>query len=498
MSKKNKVANLNEMSLLKLANSIISAVSYSITAETIEQNTFLNVHDLDMSLVMVEINSYLEANGATHTIYEELLQSILSSDNLQASVRFVCLQMLLNHNIKSLTTEIFPYPYYEKILQVIVMQGSGIRYLNLKGIWIKEEMMSLMFNIIKNLPYLIKLVIPYIANDDVLHHIMKYQRNLLYLDISGETDITDIGIDYLCTSSVSKTLTCVDIGMLGEENIDHVDIASLLLNISNLTSLGCYSFVGRSLHHILDTINPSFMCKLQYIHDTNTTAHSMRAICKTCPQLRHFYLDSPDANILNLLTTLRKLERLKIYRFNCDEIVPVFKTIGSQFQHLTFMKGRGIMDVIHLIKYCPNLIDLDFYMMDELTINVTYAEGENFGSLQTMEVLNSPMSAITLRHLICNCHQTIRRLAVDNMPFTEIEMASILLEYNFNKLEDIWFTSAPNFTMVTMELLLQLPELMSIGQLSGWRLTPDDIILLKGILRSGNSCLTISPANLFS
>ena len=42
---------------------------------------------------------------------------------------------------------------------------------------------------------------------------------------------------------------------------------------------------------------------------------------------------------------------------------------------------------------------------------------------------------------------------------------SILLDYNFNKLEDIWFTSASNLTMVTIELLLQLPELLSIGKI---------------------------------
>lgn len=421
MSKKNKVINLSELTLSTLANSIVSAVGYSIAAESLETN--FNLHELDMSLVMVEIISYLDENGATHTIYEELLQTILSTENLQASIRFVCLQMLLNHNIKSLTTDIFPYPYYEKILQVIAMQGSGIRSLNLKGIWIKEEMMSLMFNIIKNLPHLIKLVIPYIANDDVLFHIKQHQKNLLYLDISGETDITDIGIDYLCSSDVCKTLTVVDIGMLGEENIDHVDIASLLTHIPNLTSLGCYSFVGRSLKYIIDSINPSFVSKLQYIHDTATMTCTIDAICKTCPDLKYLYFDSPDPNILHHLTSLRQLQRLKIYRFKCDEIIPVLKCIGSQFYHLTFMKGRGIMDVALLIKYCSNLIDLDFYMMDELTFNVNNACDENFNHLQSMEVLNSPMSAITLRHLICNCHQTIRRLAVDIIPFTEIEMA---------------------------------------------------------------------------
>jgi ABC-type proline/glycine betaine transport system permease subunit len=113
MSKKNKVINLSELTLSSLANSIVSAVVLAIAQENIETN--FNLTELDMSLVMVEINSYLEANGATHTIYQEILQSILSSENLQASIRFVCLQMLLNENTRSLKTEVFPYPYYEKV-----------------------------------------------------------------------------------------------------------------------------------------------------------------------------------------------------------------------------------------------------------------------------------------------------------------------------------------------------------------------------------------------
>lgn len=42
---------------------------------------------------------------------------------------------------------------------------------------------------------------------------------------------------------------------------------------------------------------------------------------------------------------------------------------------------------------------------------------------------------------------------------------SILLDYNFNKLEDIWFTSASHLTLATIELLMdRLPELLSIGE----------------------------------
>lgn len=417
MSKKNKVINLSELTLSTLANSIVSAVAYSIAKENMETN--FNLTELDMSLVMVEINSYLEENGATHTIYEELLQLILSSDNLQSSVRFVCLQMLLNSGTKTLKTEVFPYPYYEKILQVVEMQGRSIKYLNLKGIWLKEDNMSLMFRIIKSLPNLVKLVIPYIATDDLLFHIKLYQKNLLHLDVSGEVDITDIGIEYLCSSDVRETLTVLDIGTLGEENICHTDIASLLTHIPNLRSLGSYSFVGRSVQYVIENINSDFVSKLQYLHDIETKLNTMNAICTACPDLKLIYLDSPEPNVLHKLTSFRNLQSLKIYKFNCSEIYHVLKRIGRQLKRLTCMKGSNIMDVGIIIQNCPNLIDLDFYLMEEITCLID----ENFNQLRSFEILNSPMSSTVLRNLICNCHHTIRRLAVDVVPFTDYEMA---------------------------------------------------------------------------
>lgn len=307
-----------------------------------------------------------------------------------------------------------------QILQVIGMQGCGLRYLNLKGIWIKEENMSLMFRIIKNSPNLVKLVIPYIATDDLLYHLKLYQRNLLHLDVSGDTDITDIGIEYLCsTTELCRTLTVVDIGTLGEENICHEDVASLLTHIPNLQSLGCYSFVGRSLQHIIENVDSNFTSQLQYLHDIDTKLPTINAICNTCPNLKSIYLDSPEANVLHKLTSLRNLQKLKIYKFNCSEIYHVLKRIGSQLSHLTCMKGSNVMDVGIIINNCLNLIDLDFYMMDELTC----LTDENFQRLESLEILNCPMSSNIVKSLICNCHQTIRRLALDVVPFTDYEMA---------------------------------------------------------------------------
>ncbi|XP_011207695.2 uncharacterized protein LOC105229250 [Bactrocera dorsalis] len=93
--------------------------------------------------------------------------------------------------------------------------------------------------------------------------------------------------------------------------------------------------------------------------------------------------------------------------------------------------------------------------------------------------------------LICSCRQ-LKRLAVDSINFTDEDIINIFVEHDFYALEDVWFTLAPNLTVQSIEILMdRCPELQSVGQLSGWSLTPDDLALIRGLLKSGNSCLRL-------
>lgn len=75
---------------------------------------------------------------------------------------------------------------------------------------------------------------------------------------------------------------------------------------------------------------------------------------------------------------------------------------------------------------------------------------------------------------------------------------SLLLDNEFDALEDVWFTSAPQLTITSVELLMQkCPELRSLGQLSGWSMEQDDLAILRGIVKSSNSCLALSPSSIF-
>lgn len=45
-------------------------------------------------------------------------------------------------------------------------------------------------------------------------------------------------------------------------------------------------------------------------------------------------------------------------------------------------------------------------------------------------------------------------------------------------------------------LIERCPELLNMGDLAGWNLSPDDVILLNGILRSNNSSIILSITNI--
>lgn len=160
MPKHNEIRSLAEQAMAQLAKTIVHTIGGN--------------EALDEDLATVIITSYLLEGGATPNIYQDLLRGILCSDSLEASIRFGCLRALLTEGVQSLATELFPFSYYEKILKVIAEQGGGLRYLNLKGVWVKDEQMNYMFDIIHRIQdQLTILSIPYIANDELLEKIGK-------------------------------------------------------------------------------------------------------------------------------------------------------------------------------------------------------------------------------------------------------------------------------------------------------------------------------------
>ncbi|XP_072944720.1 uncharacterized protein [Epargyreus clarus] len=484
MSPRCPVPPLQEISLSLVARQLIHTLS-RVTSEE------------DVALPFAMVSSYYEIMGATNDIFQDLINLILSSEYLDPSIRYFAMRLLLKENVKSLATGMFPCPYYRKVLELIIDQGRHLTSLNLKGVWVKDEHLTLMYDLLKNLKNLTVLNIPYIANDEVLKYIGEHNKVLKLLDVSGETDITEIGIDAMLSGNphLTQTITVINIGMYGEENIDHTDVALLIRHLPNLTNLGSYSFVGKSIYSIYNNnCPPGFKTKLQYVHDIETNMRTMRAIIELCPMIETIYLEEPAQGVLQQLKDLSNINKIKLNKFQCHELHQLLDKIGYKIVTLMLSGSLGSFNFTRIAETCRNLESLEFYQIQ----TATHEEEIPFNKLEHIEIIQGNLSGPCLKYLMTGSPRLKKLIIGDEIKLDDNDMARMIRRYKFENLEGIWFPNAPRLTRDTVELLMECcPKLQSLGQLSGWQFTPDDMMLMRAIIASTNTDLVLSPLGIF-
>lgn len=409
MSPKCPVPPLQEITLSLVARQLIHALS-RVTSEE------------DAALPFAMVSSYYESMGATNDIFQDLINLILTSEYLEPSVRFYAMRLLLKENVKSLATGMFPCPYYRKILELLIEQGHHLTALNLKGVWVKEEHLTLMYHLLKNLNNLTVLNIPYIANDEVLKFIGEHNKVLKLLDVSGETDITEIGIDAMLTGNpqLTQSLTVVNIGMYGEENIDHTDVALLIRRLPNLTNLGSYSFVGKSIYHIYNNdCPPNFQTKLQYLHDVNTNMRTMKAIIALCPMLETIYLEEPDQGVLAQVKDLNQINKIKLNKFQCHELHQLLDKIGHKILTLMLSASQGSFNFTRIAETCRNLESIEFYQIQ----TATHEEEIPFNKLEHIEIIHGNLSTSCLKYLMTSSPKLKKLIIGDEIKLDDNDLS---------------------------------------------------------------------------
>lgn len=409
MSPRCAVPPLHEVGLSLVARQLIYALSQCTTDE-------------DVTLPLTMISSYYESLGATSDIQQDLLNLILSSEYLDPAIRYYAMKLLVKENVKTLATGQFPCPYYRKVLDLIVEQGHHLTSLNLKGVWVKDEHLSIMYNLIKNLRNLTVLSIPYIANDEVLKFIGEHNAGLKLLDVSGESDITEIGIDAMLNANpqLSQTLTVINIGMYGEENIDHTDVALLIRRLSNLTNLGSYSFVGKALYHIYNTdCPPNFKSKLQYVHDIKTNLRTMKAIIALCPELETIYLEDADQGVLQQMKEFEYLTKIKLNKFQCHELHQLLDKIGHKIVSLMLSGSSGSFNFTRIAESCRNLETIEFFQIQ----TTTHEEEIPFSKLEHIEIIQGNLSNSCLKYLMTSSPKLKKLIIGDEIKLDDSDMA---------------------------------------------------------------------------
>ncbi|XP_069674191.1 uncharacterized protein [Periplaneta americana] len=471
MSPRYQVPSLYLSSIHALVNIIASAIALIHMEGNLDEWDTYEVYEEELD----SITNYVSV--LPPDLSQELMQSILGTEDLDAAIRFCALRILFREHIRSLVLGPFPQEYYMRILDLVGDRGTDLHILDLRGVWVKGDEAQKLQQVLQKLPNLKELYVPHVASDGVLEVLGRYHGSLLVLDISGACGITREGIEMLCCGPSSPVqpsrLQILNIGSPGEEDVATENIAVLLKNLPNLISLGGYSFVGKALLHLVAeeeiSINET---KLQHLHDTGTDACILDTIVRLCPMLESIYLDRPASGVIGRLHLIPKLQRVKLNRFDCDELDSFLTNCGKVLDTLELLVGKGVIDMSSIANHCPKLKTLVCYKIEFLT----HYEQVMFPCLTKLEILHSTVSTPCARYLMSSSPQLQELSIGEQIDLTDDDIADILSKNALSELRELWLPSAVNLSRITVEILMiTCSNLKSIGVLSGWGLTPDDV-----------------------
>lgn len=481
------VPSLYLSSLRVMVNGTATAIALIHVEGNLDDWDTYEVYDEELQSVANYVTS------APPNTSQEIMQSILSTEELDAAIRFCALKLMFHRNIKSLIVGAFPQEYYMRILDIIGDHGAELQILDLRGVWVKGDEAQKLQYTLEKLPNLKELYIPHVASDGILATLGRDHGSLLVLDISGACSISREGIEMLCCGPASSVhpsrLQIVNIGSPGEEDVSTSNVALLLKNLPDLKSLGGYSFVGKALlNFVSEDAKMVRETKLHYLHDTGTDADTLDALVKLCPKLESVYLDRPADGVVGRLNEISKLKHVKLNRFDCAQLHFLFENCGGTLDTLELLVGKGVVDMSLIANHCPQVKKLSCYKMEFLT----HYDQVIFPNLTKLEILHSPITTSCVKYLLSSSPQIEEFSIGEVIDLTDSDFADILGKTSLPELRQLWFRSARNLTRITVEVLMvTCPNLKSIGVLSGWGLGPDDIQELLYEIQISNLDLTL-------
>ncbi|RXG52530.1 hypothetical protein Avbf_07697 [Armadillidium vulgare] len=371
------------------------------------------------------------------------------------------------------------------------------------------------------------------CTDSMLKVISSSCHNLYSLNLHG-CNVTDEGILNLC-GLTQNLVQCINLLSNGQRiipksrcffslkkielkfmtKVTEAGVAIILLLLTNINVLRVPDIRMEKLFWFLSSVDhKGVQSNLKQFHSGEILDEDqLSVLTRLCPNLEDIqmsYVGNFDIDLIRLhkLTSLQRLSEAEFADANTDALMIYLSEIGSQLNYLKLYIRRTKFSqeqlkiaqshLRNLARLCPNVshLSLDGYSLDEDSSLVRNNENSYhfFQSLHTLKLLNMKLSVEDLKLFLCKC---------TNMKDLELRLKDphVLNDYFINDLlkEEVWknlkilniANSHITFKMM-MRLINECPNLVSLGSVTTWHITRDQMMACKEMARKRNLNIEIS------
>lgn len=197
------------------------------------------------------------------------------------------------------------------------------------------------------------LVLPTIANSELLENVAVNMGKLKILDVSCSTNLTDYGLVSLVGANSNCKQSLAQIYLEGTS----VTMDGIFMLLANLPALEiCESTL---LERVLDTITdrPLNLRKIT-IGRFWKTDETLKNLPQICPQLCQILLLNVSQKQCQLLANFKDLSHLKhvhLGQAKFQDLIQVLPKFGPQMTSLTYSNFAETVNFTQIMKHCQNL-----------------------------------------------------------------------------------------------------------------------------------------------
>lgn len=411
------------------------------------------------------------------TIMNELLSGTDENFEITDEDRFRILKLFLSPQTQYLKIGHFSDEYTMEVLDIIDKRCCNLHHLNLIDFWFINQKNK---NISKKLVFLLtkftnlrSLFINDFVNDQVMMTIVHSLPFLEELDIHKNSLKSFLTINSFGDWGRLNNLREMDLG--GGNFWDAFTpqvVARIIESLPNLQKIKDYIFTGTAIKILAERSKRKLM--FTDLSDSLTTMDTLNAVIELCPLVRTIDLFRPETGVVRQLSSLKKLQNLILIEFPTSELEQLVAESGNLYTKLVLKKGKGILNLTNLLKFCPNLYHFDYLCTNNFRVdNNTNIYCPNLYVFKIWLGLPAPehfenifLSFPAVEILIVTGWRTV----------TDTEIENLIQKNIWNQLKLIKLKYSNNLTLKTFWLLFE--KCASLKRIEGagtWEISRTDL-----------------------